>query len=96
MAVRAGKRTLARNEKTFTKKSKAPWWNNRYGCDDMDNDMVPYPWTNMKIAGDAIGVWGRDYRFGKGLFPEQITTLGYPLLRTADAFDNQDRGRRGV
>ena len=83
VAVRAGKRTLARNEKTFTKKSKAPWWNNRYGCDDMDNDMVPYPWTNMKIAGDAIGVWGRDYRFGKGLFPEQITTLGYPLLRRA-------------
>jgi len=57
------------------------WWNNRYGYFDMDNDRVPYPWSDMKVKDETITVWGRKYRFGKGLFPEQITTLDYPILR---------------
>lgn len=57
------------------------WWNNRYGYYDMDNDRVPYPWTNMKVEEETVHVWGRKYQFGSNLFPEQITTLDYPILR---------------
>ncbi len=57
------------------------WWNNRLGYEDMDNDMVPFPWTDMKVAEGTVGAWGRDYCFGKRLMPEQISTLGYPILR---------------
>jgi hypothetical protein len=58
------------------------WWNNQYGYDDMKNDRVPYPWTNMEVADQTVKVWGRDYQFGNKLLPEQITTLDYPMLRS--------------
>ena len=57
------------------------WWHNRHGFEDMDQDQVPYPWTDMKVADDKVQVWGREYGFGKGLYPEQITTQGAALLR---------------
>ncbi len=81
VAVRSGEKLLVRTEKKINMSSKAPWWNNRYGFEDMDNDMVPYPWSDMKLEDGKIKVWGRDYCFGKGLFPDQITTLERPILR---------------
>ncbi|MDD5704642.1 MAG: DUF6067 family protein [Kiritimatiellae bacterium] len=57
------------------------WWNNRYGFEDVDTDTVPYPWTDMHVTNDTIGVWGREYRFGGKFYPEQIMTLGQPMLR---------------
>ncbi len=93
VTVRRGDVALGREELDFVWAGKAVWWDNRHGYEDVDNDMVPYPWTEMEVntqqsaAGDpetkseVVSVWGREYRFGAGLLPEQITTLGYPLLR---------------
>ncbi|MDD5704643.1 MAG: DUF6067 family protein [Kiritimatiellae bacterium] len=57
------------------------WWDNNCGYQDMEKDKVPYPWTDMAVAGDTIRAWGRDYCFGKRFLPEQITTLEQPILR---------------
>ncbi|MGA2618240.1 MAG: glycoside hydrolase domain-containing protein [Thermoguttaceae bacterium] len=80
--VRSTGKVLAREEQTVKLAPKAAWWNNRYGYDDVDQDRVPYPWTDMKVEGETVQVWGRSYRFGKGLLPEQISTLGAPMLRS--------------
>ncbi|MDD5706292.1 MAG: DUF6067 family protein [Kiritimatiellae bacterium] len=93
VTVRDGATALAHQEQVFTRYPKAPWYGNRYGYDDVDNDMVPYPWTDMEVRGqrseggdqksasDTIAVWGREYRFGNRLLPEQITTLDCTMLR---------------
>jgi len=57
------------------------WWDNTYGYEDVELDKVPYPWTDMKVEDESVHVWGREYRFGKRLLPEQITTLDRPMLR---------------
>ncbi|MDD5704644.1 MAG: DUF6067 family protein, partial [Kiritimatiellae bacterium] len=57
------------------------WWNTRCGWEDMDYDMVPYPWTDMAVTNDMVRVWGRDYDFNRRLLPAKITTLDYPILR---------------
>ncbi|MCM8761907.1 MAG: DUF6067 family protein [Candidatus Omnitrophica bacterium] len=57
------------------------WWGNRYGFDDMDNDVVPYPWTDMKVEKDTVYVLNREYRFSDRFLPEQIKTFDYPILR---------------
>ncbi len=81
VAIRRGETVLAREKLDFTKHPKAPWYGNRYGREDMDMDVVPYPWTDMKVDKETVHVWGREYRFGKGPFPEQITALAAPMLR---------------
>jgi hypothetical protein len=81
VAIRHGDVVLAHETLDFTQHTKAPWYGNRYGCEDMDLDVVPYPWTDMKVDKETVQVWGREYRFGKSLFPEQITTLEAPMLR---------------
>ncbi|MCF7854243.1 MAG: DUF6067 family protein [Candidatus Pacebacteria bacterium] len=57
------------------------WWNNDLGTTDMQQDVVPHPWTDMAVVEDTVSAWGREYRFGDRLMPEQITTLGYSILR---------------
>ncbi|HOL22883.1 MAG TPA: DUF6067 family protein, partial [bacterium] len=57
------------------------WWGNRYGFEDMDNDIVPYPWTDMKVEKETVYVLNREYRFGDKFLPEQVTTLDFPRLR---------------
>jgi len=93
MVILNGKKVLAQKKIDFTNIKQAEWFNNRYGFEDIDNDKVPYPWTDMKIDQDIIQVWGRQYQFGKGLFPYQITILDNQhflrspiriLLKTAD------------
>jgi hypothetical protein len=80
-AIRRGSTVLAKEEQPFVKHAKAAWWGQRYGFDDVDQDKVPYPWTDMQVARDTVQVWGREYRFGKNLLPEQITSLDAPMLR---------------
>ncbi|MDD5708166.1 MAG: DUF6067 family protein, partial [Kiritimatiellae bacterium] len=84
--IRRGEAVLAREEQPFTRAAKAPWYDNRHGFEDVDRDAVPYPWTDMEVGGrrsEVVSVWGREYRLGQGLLPEQITTLGAPLLRAS-------------
>jgi hypothetical protein len=65
----------------YTHPALPEWWDNQYGNEDMLRDRVPYPWTPMEVKDDSVGVWGRQYRFGQRLLPEQITTLDAPMLR---------------
>jgi hypothetical protein len=97
VVVRRGTDELGQETLDFSWPKRAVWFDNRYGFDDVDNDRVPYPWSNMAVSGpkDAgekapaakamppgtVSVWGRDYTFGDGLLPEQVTTLGAPMLR---------------
>ena len=43
------------------------------------------PWTPITAqeteTGITASVWGREYIFGHGIFPEQIVTGGKPLLK---------------
>ena len=42
---------------------------------------MPYPWTAMKAANDAIYATGREYHFDGKLLPSQIVTQDRPMLR---------------
>ncbi len=59
-----------------------PWWDSDVGNEDFKLDVVPYPWSNMSAGGNTVRCWGRSYDFGDMLMPQQITTLGRPLLRS--------------
>ncbi|MBN1864270.1 MAG: hypothetical protein JW808_05160, partial [Victivallales bacterium] len=96
VTVRRGDKALGSEKLDFYRPGRAVWYDNRHGFDDVDNDRVPYPWTDMgvRVQGSGgsvqgaenqqskiVSVWGREYRFGAGLLPEQVTTLGEPILR---------------
>jgi len=81
VTIRRGETILAKDESDFTRKPKARWFDNRYGYEDAEWDKVPYPWTDMKVEDDSVHAWGREYRFGEKFLPEQIVTLGRPMLR---------------
>ena len=63
----------------FERRARPEWLGNRLGLEG----GVPAPWTAVgvraKEGGRTISVWGREYRFGKGLL-EQATTQGAGLL----------------
>jgi hypothetical protein len=58
---------------------KPKWWKNEIGVDH----SVPPPWTPVKATEKGFGVWGRDYQFEKGVFPQQIVNQGKPLFNAA-------------
>ncbi len=45
----------------------------------MDN-TVPVPWTPVEVEGGTTRVWGREYRCGSRVMPEQIVNQGQELL----------------
>lgn len=55
---------------------KPEWLGNKLGI----SDKVPVPYTPVKSTADSVSVWGRTYKFGKSLFPEQILSQGKNLL----------------
>lgn len=63
----------------FERRAAPGWLGNRLGLEE----GVPAPWTPVTVRADArsraVGVWGREYRFGKSLL-DQATTQGVPLL----------------
>ncbi|MCM8777537.1 MAG: hypothetical protein NC905_04670, partial [Candidatus Omnitrophica bacterium] len=73
--VKRGGKIISKDESVFKKVEKAVWWDNRYGYQDMDNDVVPYPWTDMKVEKDTVYVLNREYRFSDRFLPEQIKTF---------------------
>ena len=52
------------------------WWKNDLGVDH----SVPPPFQPVKETADALSVWGRDYVFGKSIFPQQIISQKESLL----------------
>ncbi len=43
-------------------------------------DVILPPFTPMTRKGNTFGVWGREYQYGNGLFPEKIMTAGKNML----------------
>jgi len=61
---------------TFTKIVPREWTKHRLGIDD----IVIRPFTEIKISGQSISVWGRTYTWSNSLFPTSITSAGQELL----------------
>lgn len=57
------------------------WVDNSIG---QEKKVLP-PWTPLQVKKDAKGFsvlcWGREYRFGDGILPLQISAQGEPLLQ---------------
>ncbi|MBQ9770190.1 MAG: hypothetical protein IJW23_00040 [Lentisphaeria bacterium] len=52
----------------FNIPEKPEWLGNKLGI----SDKVPVPFTPVTSTKDSVSMWGRTYKFGKSLFPEQI------------------------
>jgi hypothetical protein len=77
VAVRGAKGTLLHETSQPLTIPPAPeWLGNREGI----SDRVLPPWTPIKVHGNTVSPWGRDYRWGALPFPEQVTTRGVEVL----------------
>jgi len=74
--LRDGERIIARRKSEFSIPEKPEWLGNKLGI----SDKVPLLWGPVKVKGDTVSVWGREYRFGDGPFPVQIINQGKPML----------------
>ena len=65
-------------EKTtlFTRPPAPEWVDNRIAM----TDKVLPPWTPIVTSPQALKVWGREYSWGQNALPQQISSLGKPLL----------------
>jgi len=76
--ILANDEVVAKEEKGYSHKPLPEWLGNEYGW---NFDRVPAPFTPVERKGNVLSAWDRDYDFGTGLFPRQITTQGWNLLR---------------
>ncbi len=53
-----------------------PWAGNKTGL----TDKVPHPWTALKVSGETISCWGREYAFRDGVLPSQIISQDESML----------------
>jgi hypothetical protein len=60
----------------FTKIAPREWSKHKLGLDD----VIIRPFTEIKVAGQSISVWGRTYTWDNSLFPTSITSAGQELL----------------
>jgi len=60
----------------YEKQPLPEWYGNKLG----ETSAVPKPFIPITRTGDTLGCWRRKYKYGKGLFPEQITTQGSEIL----------------
>ena len=68
---------------------KPPWEGNTIGL----TNGVPAPWTPLKVDGDTVRCWGREYRFDESLFPSSITSQGNKLLHAPIQLVGKENGR---
>ncbi len=67
---------LGEAEAEYTHYDKPRFWRSTAGV----NNTVPIPWTPVQAAGGTTHVWGREYRFGTRILPEQIVNQGREVL----------------
>jgi len=77
-SFRSGWKKISETSVVYNRVALPEWWNNEIGKEL----GVPYPWTPLKVSGQSVRCWGREYRFGKSLYPEQILTQGRKILRS--------------
>jgi len=75
-AVAPDGKVLAAAEAAYEQFAKPVWWRSDVGIDN----TVPVPWTAVQSAAGTIKVWGREYRFGDGIMPQQIVNQGREVL----------------
>jgi len=76
--LKKGWRTSWKKELSYEKKPLPEWYDNDIGL----TDKIPYPFTPVSVSENSVGVWGRTYDFGEGLFPLSIKTGGFEILRS--------------
>jgi len=54
------------------------WLDNKIGIDH----SVPLPWTPVKVTGNNVSVWNRDYQFENSPFPNNIKISGKSILNS--------------
>jgi len=74
--VLAGCLTGARSTSQPTSGKRFAWEGNQLGM----SQVVPKPWTPLKLDGPAVEWWGGKIDFGQTLLPTQITSQGAELL----------------
>jgi hypothetical protein len=67
---------LGEAEAEYTHYDKPRFWRSDAGVDN----TVPAPWTPVESSGGVTSVWGREYRFGARILPEQIVNQDRELL----------------
>ncbi len=67
---------LGEAEAEYTHYDHPRFWRSEAGIDD----TVPVPWTPVESADGVTRVWGREYRFGSRIMPEQIVNQGVEML----------------
>lgn len=68
---------LRTGEMAWEVPQKPEWFGNDLGV----SDRVLPPWTPVEATDDAVGVWGRSYRFATSPLPAQIVSQTRELLR---------------
>lgn len=81
-AVSPDGKVLEQAKQTFTVFAKPDWWNNTLGLDH----SVPPPYEPVKATPDGLAVWGREFIFGKSVFPRQLRNQGKDLFVRAPRF----------
>ncbi|MDD3927052.1 MAG: DUF6067 family protein [bacterium] len=56
------------------------WLKERVGMQGLSPDYVPNPWMPVKVKGDTISVWGREYSMGMLALPQKVVTAGLNAL----------------
>jgi len=67
---------LAEAEAGYEHFDRPRFWMSDAGIDN----SVPAPWTPVEVEDGAIRVWGREYRCGSRVLPEQIVNQGREVL----------------
>jgi len=73
--TRDGK-TLASSVASFPLVEKPEWFGNKIGV----TDVVPTPWTPVRVEADRVAVTEREYRLAPIGLPRQISALGEELF----------------
>jgi hypothetical protein len=58
------------------KADKPEWAGNRIG---VSGEVIP-PWTPLRIDGESLRCWGREYVFGRNPLPQRVMTAGRSVL----------------
>jgi hypothetical protein len=74
--LRQGDRQVARLQQPYTRPAMPEWYGSRAGL----LDTPPVPWTEPRVAGQAVQLLGKTITWGDTLLPAQIVTGGDELL----------------
>lgn len=85
-------RKWTRSELEATVKESEQW----LGSDIGKDQIVPAPWTAMKVEGQTVECWGKTYRYDDSILPVSLISQGRELLKTPPVLVMQTGGRRIV